>query len=65
MQIQALGHVVLKVRDLQLSVPFYTQVLGLIELFVDADPQIWRDYPTAVATRLPSSFNPKDLAFAM
>ena len=29
MQIQALGHVVLKVRDLERSVPFYNEVLGL------------------------------------
>ena len=29
MRIQSLGHVVLKVRDLERSVPFYAEVLGL------------------------------------
>lgn len=32
MQVQALGHVVLKVRDLKQSVPFYANVLGLKEV---------------------------------
>jgi len=32
MQVQALGHVVLKVRDLKRSVPFYAEVLGLKEV---------------------------------
>ncbi len=32
MQVKALGHVVLKVRDLNRSVPFYAQVLGLKEV---------------------------------
>lgn len=32
MMIKALGHVVLKVRDLTRSVPFYTDVLGLKEV---------------------------------
>ena len=32
MQIQALGHVVIKVRDLERSVPFYADVLGLTEV---------------------------------
>jgi len=32
MRIQALGHVVLKVRDLARSVPFYKDVLGLKEV---------------------------------
>jgi catechol 2,3-dioxygenase len=32
MRIQALGHVVLKVRDLTRSVPFYADVLGLKEV---------------------------------
>ena len=32
MQIQSIGHVVLKVRDLEKSVPFYTEALGLKEV---------------------------------
>jgi catechol 2,3-dioxygenase len=32
MKIKALGHVVLKVRDLSRSVPFYTDILGLKEV---------------------------------
>ena len=32
MKVQALGHVVLKVRDLNRSVPFYANVLGLKEV---------------------------------
>jgi catechol 2,3-dioxygenase len=32
MQVKALGHVVLKVRDLKRSVPFYANVLGLKEV---------------------------------
>jgi catechol 2,3-dioxygenase len=32
MPVKALGHVVLKVRDLNRSVPFYAQVLGLKEV---------------------------------
>ena len=32
MQVKALGHVVLKVRDLNRSMPFYAQVLGLKEV---------------------------------
>ncbi|MCG8544697.1 MAG: VOC family protein [Alphaproteobacteria bacterium] len=32
MEIQSLGHVVLKVRDFEKSVPFYTDVLGLKEV---------------------------------
>jgi catechol 2,3-dioxygenase len=32
MKVKSLGHVVLKVRDLKRSVPFYTDVLGLKEV---------------------------------
>jgi len=32
MRIRSLGHVVLKVRDLKRSVPFYGEVLGLKEV---------------------------------
>ena len=32
MNVKALGHVVLKVRDLNRSVPFYTNILGLREV---------------------------------
>ncbi len=32
MRVQSLGHVVLKVRDLERSVPFYAGVLGLTEV---------------------------------
>jgi catechol-2,3-dioxygenase len=32
MEVKALGHVVLKVRDLTRSVPFYTNILGLKEV---------------------------------
>jgi catechol 2,3-dioxygenase len=32
MRMQSLGHVVLKVRDLERSVPFYTEVLGFKEV---------------------------------
>lgn len=39
MEIQSLGHVVLKVRDLEKSVPFYGEILGLKEVAHSARPE--------------------------
>ena len=62
-QVSGIGHVVLKVRDLERSARFdhrVSQSLTLtdpdgyvIELYVDADPAIWRDDPAAVASGAP------------
>jgi catechol 2,3-dioxygenase len=41
MQVKALGHVVLKVRDLHRSVPFYAQVLGLKEVAQMGDRMVF------------------------
>ncbi|MBI2466606.1 MAG: hypothetical protein HYV62_02100 [Candidatus Rokubacteria bacterium] len=50
--VKNVGHVVLKVRDLEPSRPLDPDG-NRLELYVDADPGIWRDDPSAVATSIP------------
>lgn len=58
----SLGHAVLKVGDLGRALDFYRDALELrevarlgdpdglvVELYVDADPALWREDPAAVA----------------